>query len=249
VSYSLAHIFLIIFVQEEQQLNANSIDNQDMTHENALYGSLTIAEMGSCFSLLALFRLLEVWVRTGLKRNLHLTKYYLGVLALLVSAIPLVFSIACDIVLIKESSKEEEMSKEVKKALILKLIGASCIIILVIFFFILCISYAWSAYTSNASEKNRNKISPSSSILDEKEGLVEKSFRNTLVLLLVLGTLTLVRLLYALYIVIVVINMGPFWNISAYLILVVVDGIVLLLVAYLSNISRVKDLAVVSVAM
>lgn len=242
VSYTLEHIFLIIFVEEEHQIDKDNTDGQDITHENALYASLTIASVGLFFALLAIFRLLETWIRAGLKRNLHLSKYYLTILAVLLCAIPFVFSIAGDIVLILESSIYEEMTGQVRKALVLKLIGASCNVTLALLFLILLISYSLSAYTRISGSKryaeSQEKLPAAAGKSDEQK------FRTVALLLLTMGTLVLVRVLYDLYIVAVVTKSGPFWDINANLVLVVSDGLILLLVAYILDLSMVKEATV-----
>lgn len=238
---------MIIFVEEEKQQLIQSIDenDKDITHVNALYGSVIIAEVGSYFAIIALIRLLEVWIRIGLQRNLHLSKYYLGILTALLSAIPFIFSLSGDIILIKESNNDDEMMKQVRKALILKLIGATCNIVLVLFYLSLCLSYAFSAFTSNIAEKSCLK-SNTSVLSTEKKEQVEKTFRETIIMLLVLGFLALARFIYDLYVVAVVIKTGPFWDVYTYLVLVVVDGIAFLVVAFLLDLSQVKELVVVS---
>lgn len=243
VLYSLAHIFLIIFTEEERQQPAEG-DDKDVTHENALYSSVIITAIGSYFAVIALIRLLEVWVRIGLQRNLHLTKYYLGIMAAVLSAIPFIFSLSGDVILIMESNQEVEVAKVVRKALILKLIGATCNVVLVLFYLIICIAYAVSALISNMAESSRDESSLSALPAGKKEQM-EKTFRDTIIMLLVLGLMVMARFTYDLYAVAVVLEMGPIWDVYTYLVLVVVDGIAFLAVAFVFNLSRVNELVVV----
>ncbi|KAG2195615.1 hypothetical protein INT47_005983 [Mucor saturninus] len=246
--YSLAHIFLIIFTEEERQQQPEEIEDhhendKDLTHENALYGSIVITAVGSYFAVIALIRLLEVWIRVGLQRNLHLSKYYLGILSALLSAIPFILSLSGDIILVTESHKEEERARVVRKALILKLLGATFNVILILVYLILCSAYAISAFISNIAEESR-RDSVSRDLPLDKKIYVKKTFRDTIIMLLVLGLLTMARCVYDLYAVAELIKIGPFWDVYSYLILVVIDGIAFLVMAFLLNLSRVNELVV-----
>ncbi|EPB89529.1 hypothetical protein HMPREF1544_03613 [Mucor circinelloides 1006PhL] len=242
--YTVAHIFLIIFISEdnivEESVEEDS-EHVDLTHEFALYASLIIASMGSFFINLGSFRLLEIWVRRGQHKNTHLASYYLTVIAIILSTIPVVFSVAGDVVLIHESSQEREMADQVRVALILKLIGALCNIILVLLYISLCICYAWSAYISNACEKAIGTRLSQSTLVPLKSTIVDQTFKRVVVLLLVLGLLILLRFIYDFYIVVAIINLGPIWDVYTYLVLVVADGIILLIVAYSSSLTLVTE--------
>ncbi|CAO0791065.1 unnamed protein product [Mucor circinelloides] len=197
--------------------------------------------MGSFFINLGSFRLLEIWVRRGQHKNTHLASYYLTVIAIILSTIPVVFSVAGDVVLIHESSQEREMADQVRVALILKLIGALCNIILVLLYISLCICYAWSAYISNACEKAIGTRLSQSTLVPLKPTIVDQTFKRVVVLLLVLGLLILLRFIYDFYIVVAIINLGPIWDVYTYLVLVVADGIILLIVAYSSSLTLVSE--------
>ncbi|GAN07582.1 hypothetical protein MAM1_0167d07082 [Mucor ambiguus] len=245
--YAVAHIFLIIFIFEDNIVESSlenqekELDNVDLTHEFALYTSLILTSLGSFFINLGSFRLLEIWVRRGQHKNTHLASYYLTVIAILLSAVPVVFSVAGDVVLIHESSQEREMADQVKVALILKLMGALCNIILVLLYIGLCVCYAWSAYISNACEKAIGKRLSQSTLVPSKPAIVDQTFKRVVAILLILGLLIMLRLIYDFYIVVAIINLGPIWDVYTYLVLVVADGIILLIVAYSSSITLVNE--------
>ncbi|GAA5800115.1 hypothetical protein HPULCUR_005537 [Helicostylum pulchrum] len=241
---------IIVLGEERQYLESHKEDNEEdvksIAHENALYGSLIIAAVGSYFAILGLLRLLEIWIRVGLRRNLHLSKYYLGVLTAILSAIPFIIVICGDVLLIRESGlQEDEDPEKVKKALTLRLIASIFNVLLLLFYFIICLAYAWSTYISNVIEKTLIK-SEANSISTETIALVQKTFKKTLLMLIVLGLLTLARFLHDLYVTALVIRDGPVWDANSYLVLVVIDGLALLIVTYLCNLSNVKELIVVS---
>lgn len=251
VMYAVAHIFLIIFISEDNIIEDSlesgheDLDDVDLTHEFALYTCLILTSLGSFFINLGSFRLLEIWVRRGQHKNTHLASHYLTVIAIFLSAIPVVFSVAGDAVLIHESSQEREMADKVKVALILKLMGALCNIILVLLYMGLCACYAWSAYVSNACEKAIGKRLSQSTLALSKPAIVDQTFKRIVVLLLILGLLIMLRFIYDFYIVVVIINLGPIWDVYTYLVLVVADGIILLVVAYSSSMTLVSEPIVV----
>jgi hypothetical protein len=262
VLYAVSHIFLIIFVQEENNIKfARDSGDEDiiLTHENALYGSLIISACGSFFINLALFRLLEVWIRVGQKKKTfsHLPRGFVTLSVVILSLIPVAFSVAGDALLIIESSKEEEMSVQVRKALVLKIIGAACNVVLVIFYLALCVIYSWSAYICNTVEKAikyrhtapvGEKGKEASPEVDHPLRKPKRTFRKVVIMLMALGVLVLIRFLYNLYIVLMVLLSGPIWDIYAYLILVVADGLIFLVTAYCSSLSNVKAPIIVSVS-
>ncbi|CEP15690.1 hypothetical protein [Parasitella parasitica] len=242
--YATAHTFLIIFVVEDNiisDLLEEDVEDVDLTHETALYASLIIASFGTFFINLGIFRLLEIWVLRGQHKNTHLAPYYLTVITIILAAVPVVFSIAGDVVLINESSKEHEMVQHVKVALILKLMGAICNVVLVLLYIMLCICYAWSAYISNACEKAIGKRLSESTLVPSTPTVVDQTFNRVVTLLLVLGILVLLRFVYDFYIVVAIINMGPTWDVYTYLVLVVADGIILLFMAYSSSLTLVSE--------
>lgn len=249
VLYAVAHIFLIIFVTEdnviEEQLEEEDLEDVDLTHEFALYASLIIASLGSFFINLGSFRLLEIWVRRGQRKNTHLASYYLTVIAIILSMVPVIFSIAGDVVLIHESSQEHEMSEQVRVALILKLIGAICNIVLVLLYIVLCICYAWSAYISNTYERAMSRKMSQTAPMPSKSTVVYQTFNRVVSLLLILGILILLRFAYDFYIVVAIINLGPIWDLYTYLVLVVADGLILLIVTYSSSLTLVSEPIVV----
>ncbi|GAA5816010.1 hypothetical protein MFLAVUS_009532 [Mucor flavus] len=248
--YFLPYIYFGTTAQR-QYLESHEGDNEQedvksIAHENALYGSLIIAAVGSYFAILGLLRLLEIWIRVGLQRNLHLSKYYLGILTAILSAIPFIIVICGDVLLIKESGlQEDEDSEQVKKALTLRLIASIFNVLLILFYFIICLAYAWSTYISNVIEKTLLK-SEKNSISTKTIALVQKTFKKTLSMLIVLGLLSLARFLHDLYVTALVIKDGPVWDANSYLVLVVIDGLALLTVTYLCNLSNVKELIVFS---
>lgn len=260
VLYAVSHIFLIIFVSEDnaiQELLLLEEKDVDLTHEFGLYASLILAAFGSFFINLGAFRLLEIWVRRGQHKNTHLASYYLTVLTIVLSTVPAVFSISGDIVLVHESAQEREMSQHVRIALILKLMGALCNIVLVLLYIALCICYAWSVYISNVCEKaigrRISSQSPSSSTFigslkptaSTAALVVDQTFNRVVTLLLIVGLLILLRFVYDVYIVIAIINLGPIWDAHTYLVLVVADSIILLMVAYSSSLTLVSTPVVV----
>ncbi|KAI9360496.1 hypothetical protein BD770DRAFT_384243 [Pilaira anomala] len=251
--YTFSHIFLVIFVEEERR-NIESVIDQNVEknvtsimHENALYISLIISAVGSYFALLAILRLLEVWIRVGLQRNLHLSKYYLGVLTATLSAIPFVFAVCGSVIFIQESKKEEEEEDliRLKKGLTLKLISASFYVVLILFYLIICLSYAWATYISNMVEKSVNQ-SEKNSISEEMIVLVERTFTKTFLMLLTLGLLSLTRFIYDVYVTALMIKFGPVWDADTNLILVVITGIILLIVTCVSDLPNVKVLVVLT---
>ncbi|KAK4521418.1 uncharacterized protein ATC70_012033 [Mucor velutinosus] len=245
--YAVAHIFLIIFISEDNIVEDSlenrqaNLDNVDLTHEFALYTSLILTSLGSFFINLGSFRLLEIWVRRGQHKNTHLASYYLTVIAIFLSVIPVVFSVAGDVVLIHESSQEHEMADQVKVALILKLMGALCSIILVLLYIGLCVCYSWSAYISNTCEKaiGRRLLQPT--LMLSKPAIVDQTFKRVVASLLMLGLLIMLRFVYDFYIVVAIINLGPIWDVYTYLVLVVADGVILLMVAYSSSMTLVSE--------
>ncbi|KAI9486418.1 MAG: hypothetical protein EXX96DRAFT_42246 [Benjaminiella poitrasii] len=214
--YSVANIFLIIFIHEEKEIDRLSVEHKiDVTHENALYGSLIISAVGLFFVNLACFRSLhELWIVCGY----YLGKPFFTLSMFVLSCIPFCLTVIGNIVLIAESNKEEEMSAQVKIALILKMIGASCNVILILLY--LGLLYTYYALNNEIATDERTVESPSK----DKQRLV--------FLLFLVNLLVLIRYIYELYIVISVFEFGPTWDIYTYLVLVVADGILLLIVAY-----------------
>lgn len=249
--YTFSHIFLVIFAEEERRY-IESVDDKNVEnnvtsimHENALYNSLLISAVGSYFAVLAILRLLEVWIRVGLQRNLHLSKYYLGVLTAILSAIPFVFAVCGNVIFIQESKKEEEEDLiRLKKGLTLKLISASFYVVLILFYLIICLSYAWSTYISNVVEKSVNQ-SEKNLISEEMIVLVERTFTKTFLMLLIIGLLSLIRFIYDVYVIALMIKLGPVWDADTNLIIVIVTGLILLIVICVSNLSNVKVLIMV----
>jgi hypothetical protein len=248
---------LIIFVQEEKNIESartSGVEDITLTHEKILYTSLIISACGSFFTNLALFRLLEIWVRVGQQKKAftNLPRYFITLSTIILSLIPVAFSVAGDTLLVVESSKEEELVSQVRQALVLKIIGASCNVVLVIFYIALCVIYSWSVYISNTVER-AFKHRDAAPVVAGKESTVnillqkpKRTFRKVVIMLMALGLLVLIRFLYDLYIVLMVLLSGPIWDIYAYLILVVADGLIFLMTAYCSNLSAVKAPILVS---
>lgn len=232
-------------MQEEKEIGLSD-EVTTLEHETALYTSLIVSAFGSFFIGLALFRLLDIWFRVRQKKK-ALTKlpgYSITLTSVILWLIPLAFSVAGDAVLIVEASKEEELADKVQQAMVLKTVGAACNVALVIVYLALCGILASSIYISNSVEKASKQIDAAekqvSPALNDLTRKPKRTFRKVVIMLMTLGTLVLIRFLYDLYIVLAVLLSGPIWDVYAYLILVVADGLIFLMTAYCSNLSGVK---------
>ncbi|KAI8967940.1 hypothetical protein BDF20DRAFT_897982 [Mycotypha africana] len=272
--YSLQHVFSLIFIKEEtdiDKLTLSAILKEpssllDFTHENALYGSLIITTIGSFFLNLALFRLLEVWIRQGLQKYQHLTSYYLTVLYGVICALPFSCNLAGDSMLIIEAGETTEVLQQVIKALKLKLAGAACQVTLAVLYIILCLYYTWIVFSHNIvankllkKDENRELLSTGTVLLFRNDTPVLKKQEEQLhainlttckvkriiiavsLILTVLGSLMLIKSIYDLYTIISVITRGPVWEIIPSIIFIDIDTILMFICAYFFNFLQLKE--------
>lgn len=256
VLYAVSHMFLVIFVVEERDTyNVEDESQIDFSHNYGLYAGLIISAFGSYFINLASFRLLENWVRSGQNKDTYLSKYSITILCIIFSFIPVIFSVAGDIILTAEANRDVSRVSEVEKALALKLLGATCNVILSVVFISLFAICSWSAYINNTIEKaiQKEKSRSQSSLLKSEDDIkdcdkeyIEKTFKKVVIMLLSIGILTLIRFTYDLYIIIAVTIHGPVWDAGTYLVLVVAVGNLLLITVLLFDLTAVKQLVVVN---
>ncbi|KAI8983882.1 hypothetical protein BDB01DRAFT_790458 [Pilobolus umbonatus] len=227
--YALSKVFTIIFSHEERNMKDDSID--DITHENVLYGALLIDSLASYFLIFALFSLIDKWIRYGLKRCQYLSTTYIRVLSAFFSFVPLTLTLVGDGILITETKKNTEKGDLVKIALSLKLVGAIFYIILTMIYFILLNVYSWPACISiNIADRMGSPFEAD-----------KKNFWYSMKCLFIIGILTLLRHVYNVYIVAAVIINGPFWDTTTHIALVFINGVLLMLVVYILNLSRIKE--------
>lgn len=208
----ISFVFIIVFTQEE---NVSSTETE--SHDRILQGSLFITPMGHFFVLLGLYHPILMCLTMTMERSKARILKYITI-ALMVS--PLIFSIAGDIMLILEYKQDFQTDDSIHSSLILKALGSLGFLALVFLYFICVFLYFF--INLNIEEKHGVKL-------------------NSLIFqLLGLGLLAALRFTYDVVICLINFFEKPSLELNIYYVLAVAGGILLILLAYLSNLSKLK---------